>query len=171
VIKVEITPRYIGKKFIFIDTKNKHTSKGKIICDCGCTDFAVCYHGNIRKSILGVVQLRPNDDTDNAILVEAICINCGRHFHVFDNRMDGYCNVVDGAYMNKILDSLMLNDFKCRYCTNMAFTIEIKWEYPPIDEMDELGDSYFDAFTWIWIELQCSRCGNKFHQFIDYETC
>ncbi len=47
----------------------------------------------------------------------------------------------------------------------------IKYEYPDTQELMELEMSEIDnAFTWIWITLECSKCGTKYKNFVDCET-
>ena len=47
----------------------------------------------------------------------------------------------------------------------------IKYEYPDIQELQELGIKDTDnAFTWIWITLECNKCGTRYKNFVDFET-
>ena len=47
----------------------------------------------------------------------------------------------------------------------------IKYEYPDIQELEELEITEIDnAFTWIWITLECNNCGTRYKNFVDCET-
>ena len=59
----------------------------------------------------------------------------------------------------------------CLKCRNESFSVAIKYEYPDIQELQELEISDTDnAFTWIWITLECNNCGTRYKNFIDCET-
>ena len=43
--------------------------------------------------------------------------------------------------------------------------------YPDIQELAELEITELDnAFTWIWITLECNKCGTIYKNFVDFET-
>ena len=44
----------------------------------------------------------------------------------------------------------------------------MKYEYAALDEID--ADKIDNAFTWIWITLECNLCHTKYKNFISYET-
>ena len=47
----------------------------------------------------------------------------------------------------------------------------IKYEYPDYQELMGLGITEMDnAFTWIWITLECNQCGKRYNNFVDFET-
>ena len=59
----------------------------------------------------------------------------------------------------------------CKKCRNGVFSVGIKYEYPDIQELEELKITEIDnAFTWIWITLECKQCGTVYKNFVDCET-
>ena len=50
----------------------------------------------------------------------------------------------------------------------ISFSIKVKYEYAALDETDT--DKIDNAFTWIWITLECNLCHTKYKNFISYET-
>lgn len=62
--------------------------------------------------------------------------------------------------------------FECRKCKNNDFKVKIKYEYIDINELDELRRKGKDNdFSYIWISLECNKCGKKYKNFVDLETC
>lgn len=65
----------------------------------------------------------------------------------------------------------ILKSINCKKCQDDNFSISIKYEYPNVQELENLGITEIDnAFTWIWVTLECNKCGTKYKNFIDYET-
>ena len=51
------------------------------------------------------------------------------------------------------------------------FSVGIKYEYPDTQELEELEIPEIDnVFTWIWITLECNKCGTRYKDFVDCET-
>ena len=73
--------------------------------------------------------------------------------------------------MNKKNICVSTGTIDCLKCQNKSFSVAIKYEYPDVKELQELGISDIDnAFTWIWITLECNNCGTRYKNFVDYET-
>lgn len=61
--------------------------------------------------------------------------------------------------------------FGCKKCTDNNFSVEVKYEYPDYQELMDLGITEIDnAFTWIWITLECNQCGKRYNNLVDFET-
>lgn len=56
----------------------------------------------------------------------------------------------------------------CNRCGGDAFSAAIRYEYSN-DEALEIAEPE-NAFTWIWVALECRGCGMKYRNFIDFET-
>ena len=56
----------------------------------------------------------------------------------------------------------------CNRCGGDAFSVAIRYEYSN-DEALEIAEPE-NAFTWIWVALECRGCGMKYRNFIDFET-
>lgn len=56
----------------------------------------------------------------------------------------------------------------CNRCGGDAFSVAIRYEYSN-DGALEIAEPE-NAFTWIWVALECCGCGMKYRNFIDFET-
>lgn len=98
--------------------------------------------------------------------MEVRCRRCGKVVSVFDSSCDGYEQCGDALYRY-----IKTKPIDCRKCRNGGFSVAVKYEYPNIQELEELGISEIDnSFTWIWIMLGCNKCGTRYKNFVDCET-
>lgn len=136
--------------------------EGTLIC-CNAHDFDVFVVGETKHSMFSKMRLFPDNDR---MVIEVRCKKCGKIISVFDSSCDGYeqCGKDQYAYAStKPID--------CKKCGNGGFSVGIKYEYPDIQEMEELEIAEMDnAFTWIWITLECNHCGTKYKNFVDFEA-
>lgn len=136
--------------------------EGKLMC-CNSHHFEVHAVGKIKQSIFSKMYLLPED---NKMILETRCKKCGKVFSVFDNNSDGYekCEINQSVHNT-------VKPISCKKCQINDYSVAIKYEYPDIQELDNIGIVEPDnAFTWIWITLECNKCGNRYRNFIDYET-
>jgi WD40 repeat protein len=140
--------------------------KGTLSC-CGQYDFNIQYFGELELVWIGRSVIFTKDGT---VILTASCNNCGREIQVFNSDTDGY----DGSTnsVNRCNKSLPeLSDFLCPTCSNALFSIEITFEYQSKDELEEDGvQEYENAFSSVWISLNCSSCKRKAKNIIDMET-
>ena len=136
--------------------------EGILTC-CNADDFEVFIVGEIKHSLFSKMCLYPDDDK---IIIDVRCRKCGRVISVFDSSCDGYAQCRKDQYRyvpTKLID--------CKKCQNGGFSVGIKYEYPDIQELKELEITEIDnAFTWIWITLECNNCGTRYKNFVDCET-
>ena len=136
--------------------------EGKLTC-CNSYSFEIHVVGDIKRVPFNGMYLYPKGDK---IAIEACCEDCGSNILVFDSDQDGYdrCNEIIERHFG-------LEQVKCKRCHNSFFSVEIRYEYPDFQELIDLGITEpDDAFTWIWISLECKTCGKKYKNFIDCET-
>ena len=136
--------------------------EGLLTC-CNDHDFEVFVAGEIKHSIFSNTYLFPGNDV---IVLEARCKKCGKMIPVFDSSCDGYehCGKKQHA-------QILAKPITCRKCRDDSFSVRIKYEYPDVNELKDLGIAELDnAFTWIWVTLECNKCGTKYKNFIDCET-
>lgn len=85
---------------------------------------------------------------------------------VFDSDSDGYDKCGEKQHTH-----IQMKPVKCKKCQNGGFSVGIKYEYPDAHELKKLEIPETDnAFTWIWITLECNECGIKYKNFVDCET-
>lgn len=136
--------------------------EGTLTC-CNSNDFEVFVVGEIKHSIFSKMCLFPENGNT---LIEVRCRKCGKIISLFDSNCDGYeqCGKRQHAHIQK-------KNICCRKCLNAGFSVGIKYEYPTIKELEELGITEIDnAFTWIWITLECNNCKTIYKNFVDCET-
>lgn len=136
--------------------------EGILTC-CNAHDFDVFVVGEIKHNIFLKMYLFQENDK---IAMKIRCRKCGKVIAIFDSSYDGYekCGKNQYTYM-------LTKPVDCKKCRNRVFSVDIKYEYPDIQELKELGIAEIDnAFTWIWITLECNKCGTKYKNFIDCET-
>ena len=143
------------------DGENNLT-KGILSC-CNDHDFEVLVFGRMKHSILSKMCLCPDNDK---VVIEVRCRKCGKDISVFDSSCDGYEQCGKDQYTH-----VPTKPIDCKNCKNGSFSVGIKYEYPDIQELKELEITEIDnAFTWIWITLECNNCGTRYKNFVDCET-
>lgn len=159
-------PKLIQPYFkITHQTKDRDNSiiEGVLTC-CNANDFEIFVVGKIKHGLFSKMLLYPEDDRT---VLEVRCKKCGKRISVFNSSFDGYGQC--GIKKKNICVSPQPID--CLKCRNESFSVAIKYEYPNIQELQELEISDTDnAFTWIWITLECNNCGSRYKNFIDCET-
>ena len=146
-------------------TKDRDNSiiEGVLTC-CNANDFEIFVVGKIKHGLFSKMFLYPEDDRT---VLEVRCKKCGKRISVFNSSFDGYGQC--GIMKKNICVSPQPID--CLKCRNESFSVAIKYEYPNIQELQELEISDTDnAFTWIWITLECNNCGTRYKNFVDCET-
>lgn len=158
-------PQKIRSYFITTYQANdnaKNMIEGILNC-CNTHEFEVYVIGEIRRNIFSKMYLSSNNEIT---LVEARCKKCRKVISVFDSSCDGYEK--GNASHSSLIKSIPVS---CKKCRNKYFSIIIKYEYPDIQELDELGITEIDnSFTWIWITLKCDNCGITYKNFVSFET-
>lgn len=136
--------------------------EGSLKC-CHSHEFEVQVAGKVKQSLLSKMHLFP--DSEKTVL-KVRCKKCGKVIPVFDSERDGY-----GQCDNNKFDCAATSSVVCKKCQHNDFSVFVKYEYPDLKELDELGIRQRDnAFTWIWVTLKCNQCGTKYNNFIDLET-
>lgn len=144
------------------NNRGNNLIEGRLSC-CNSHDFEVRAVGEIKTSVFSKMYLYPENDKT---AIEVCCRKCGKVITVFDSECDGY-----GRCGKKQHTHLMTKTVACRKCRSEDFSVGIEYEYPDIQELEELGISEIDnAFTWIWITLECNNCGTMYKRFVDCET-
>lgn len=136
--------------------------EGILTC-CNAHDFEVLVVGKIKHCLFSKMCLFPENDK---IVIEVRCRKCGKVISLFDTDCDGYdqCGKEQHVYIET-------KPIVCTKCLNEGFSVTIKYEYPNVQDLAELEISEIDnAFTWIWITLECNSCKARYKNFVDYET-
>ena len=146
-------------------TKDRDNSviEGTLTC-CKAHNFEIFVVGKIKHALFSKMFLSPENDKT---VLEVRCKKCGKIISVFNSSFDGYGQC--GMERENIYVSTQ--PINCLKCQNESFSVTIKYEYPDFQELQELEISDADnAFTWIWITLECNKCGTKYKNFVDCET-
>lgn len=163
---MKLIPKLIRPYFKLIrqsEDADNSLVEGKLTC-CTVHDFEIFIVGNIKRCLFSKRFLYSENDE---IVLEARCKRCDKIIPVFNSSIEGYRNL--GVTKKNICATPRHID--CEKCRNDSFSVTIKYEYPNIQELQEIEISDLDkAFTWIWITLECSKCGKKYKNFVDFET-
>lgn len=136
--------------------------EGDLTC-CNIQDFEIQIVGKVKYGLVHRMYLLPENDH---LELTAICKKCGKAISVFNSACDGYDH-----FDNNKSDQLMSKTLCCRQCGSERFSIQVKYEYPDEQELSEMETlNYDNAFTWIWTDLHCKKCGSRYTRFIDFET-
>ena len=136
--------------------------EGVLTC-CKSHDFEVFVAGEIKHSTFS--RMCPFSE-NNKITIEVRCRKCGQVISVFDSDSDGYDKCGEKQHSHMPMEPV-----KCRKCQNGGFSVGVKYEYPDSKELKELEIPEIDnAFTWIWITLECNKCKTRYKNFVDCET-
>ena len=163
---LELVPKKI-RPYFEITRQNKDGDNGIIegvLTCCNARDFKVFAVGEIKHRLFSRMFLYPEN---GKIVFEVRCKKCGKVISVINSRTDGYGQC--GKSFPDIDVSTQL--IECVKCRSENFSVMIKYEYPDVQELQELEVTDIEnAFTWIWITLKCNKCGTGYKNFIDCET-
>lgn len=147
---------------------------GKIVCTCGCNSFRINYYGELLRD--GGISV-DNYGNGYALVVKAICRDCGKEWLIFDLSKHGFDGLVceDGVPVPEE----SLKSYSCCDDSSYEIDIGIETEDPEqfIEEVvnEEFSDGkftaedYVDAFDWLVVHLKCSKCGKEFKDWINLE--
>lgn len=158
-----MVPQKVQQYFVITREKkdgDNNLVEGKLTC-CNAHDFKVLVGGTINCGIFSKLHLSLENDK---ILMKVQCQKCGKVITVFDNSSDGYSRCAPSSPMP-------IKPLRCKKCLGDIFSVDIRYEYPDIQELKELEIEEIDnAFTWIWSTLECNKCRTRYKNFLDYET-
>jgi len=136
--------------------------EGVFTC-CDSHDFDVFVIGKVKRNLFLKMYLTNHNEK---IAVEIRCRKCGKVISVFDSSCDGYGQCGKKQSTNEITKVV-----DCKKCQSTGYSVIVKYEYPDIQELKDLQITEIDnAFTWIWITLECNTCKTRYKKFVDYET-
>ena len=137
--------------------------EGVLTC-CNAHDFESLVVGKIKRNLFSKMLLCPENDKTT---FEVRCKKCGKVIPIFDSSLDGY-GQCGKKRKNTCVPTQLVDCVKCR---KESFSVTMKYEYPDVQELQELESNDIDnAFTWIWITIECNTCGARYKNFIDCET-
>ncbi len=158
-----MTPKRITPYLIGLSQRNdgeNSLTEGNLCC-CNAHEFEISFSGVLHHNIFSNIYIVPEH---NRLELVAQCKKCDNHIQVFDSSIGGYEKSISSIIEKKQL-------FSCKKCGNNNYSLRIKYEYPDIKELVELGlESPDNAYTWIWVSLKCNCCGTKYKNFIDYDA-
>ena len=138
--------------------------KGEMYC-CEQCGFCIMYVGDLKKNLLGQQFIIPKKET---LLITANCRICGKEIRVFDSHTDGYHRLWGNTVSPQVTD---LTSFSCSKCGGIFFSVELRLEYQPRDDLEADGIyEHEDSFSWIWISLTCAQCKKHYRDIVDMET-
>jgi len=106
-------PKGIVNCFEITNEKYGHNIlvRGRLSC-CGQYSFHIKYLGDLKANIFGHYSIFQKHD--DAVIMSAKCIICGKIIRVFNSYTDGYDNCVNKS--QPLTCSKQLIDFSCPAC-------------------------------------------------------
>jgi hypothetical protein len=138
---------------------------GKFLTDENCLGYFV--EPNI-------VDTRPPE----YFYITAKCKNCGKEILLFDSRYygyDGVCSHFENP--NKEYGTDGKAKIKKEHCADAGYKVYVTFSNTGKEDLfeNDMGDgtiteeNWKDAFDWIIVHLECSKCGRKV-KVLDLET-
>ena len=148
---------------------------GKILCSCGCEDFAMKYVGDTSEydteKVIKVIEIEEN----YYLIFKLECVKCKIVHLIFDNDFHGRNGFVCGE-LSKELERPQTQTWKCIKCDNTNHKVIVKInsagkeDFIEETEGDFDGNDWIEAFSWITISIECRSCNEKNKEWISYET-
>ena len=152
---------YFDTTYQKMDSEN--TQIEEILTCCSSHDFEISAVGEIKNSIFSKMYLLPEN---GKIALDARCKKCGKEIPAFDSDYNDYVCCEKKIHHG----STAAKPIKCKKCGDNNFSVGLRYEYPDIQELTNLGIVEADtAFTWVWVTLKSNRCGTRYKNFIDFE--
>lgn len=149
--------------------------KGIVRCTCACECFHIKVFADIAESFTQIREYKGG----YALVVAAVCKNCGKEYLIFDISKHGWDGFV--CHYGTSVPDHRLKSWHCPKCGNDSYKMKISIiSRGKKDFIEEAGindgetefreDDWVEAFEWITIGLICSRCGHRDKRWIDCET-
>ncbi len=171
------TPNHL--KTIFVpDEECKHNDilAGMLQCPCGCTEHRLMYPGQTHEYRGATRPCTAEVHGEFFFIVKAVCEECKAEHLVFDKHFHGWDGLMCHDERESQLPRPPLVPWECLSCHSLSHEILIRIALVPKDDFIEQSYGEFgeerwpDAFEWIWISIECCRCGLKTEDWVDYET-
>lgn len=149
---------------------------GDLLCRCGSKSFRMNYPGKTQEFKGKVHPCTIEIDGNFFFLIKAICTKCDMEYLLFDKHFHGWDGFLCHDKKEASLPRPVLVPWECLSCGNMGHKVTIEVSSLGKDDfMDatkgKFGeDKWQDAFEWIWISIECTKCGLKTENWVDYET-
>lgn len=137
-------------------------TEGRLLC-CGGDCFGISIWGKVKSGWLSHMYLT---EQNHRLVLQARCHYCGKAILLFDTSQDGYDSIP--AVLE---EAPPLHPLVCKKCGEGNFSVFLRYEYPPAEELAALNLSApSNRFTWIQATLRCNVCGAAYKKFLDLET-
>lgn len=147
---------------------------GQIVCECGCKAFGIRYFGeSYPPHCIGVNEY----DGKYALTVRAVCRECGKEWELFDFAKHGY----DGVFGGDIVSVPDKERIEAAAGDERDFEIGLSIEFDdeeqfveevvndPPEGMFFTPDDRVNIWSWVVINLKCSKSGKELKGFVDSE--
>lgn len=148
---------------------NDDNTEGEIICSCGCRNFKIEYFGERLNSENDDCPIIPVDEFNGkyALVVKAICENCGERWLLFDFAKHGYDGLIcgDGVSVDDSMLKAFANDQEDTFQIKMMIEVDSEEQFleeivnDPPENMTFTPDDRYDIWSWVVIELKGTKSG------------
>ncbi len=108
------------------------------------------------------------------LICSAKCTHCEKEILIFDISKHGYNALTTNTkYLNNYK---MQKKSSCRKCKNDIYKVHVKIDHMGKDDVLQEGsnviseENWVDAFDWITIDIECSKCGNISKSWVNLEV-
>jgi len=148
---------------------------GIVRCSCACECFHIKVYADIAEGFPQIGEYKGG----YALVVAAVCTDCGKEYPIFDISKHGWNGFV--CHDGTSVPDHKLKSWYCPKCGKDIYKMKISIisrgrqdfiEATGINdgETEFCEDDWVEAFEWITIGLICSRCGHSDKRWIDNET-
>ena len=153
------------KEFARMERAQGEVSQIALRCPCGGDGFGLQYDGIVQKRLLLGDVLAGSEANPLGVSVE--CPSCGRKAVLFDGMRHGYDAV--HAEDRPAEKRRPMKTYACRRCKGARFGVEMRFEYAGMEEIAE-NLPKDECFSWLWVDIECRKCGKRTRGFVDVET-
>lgn len=149
---------------------------GDIQCRCGSNEFSLMYPGRTQEYEGKKYPSTSEINGNSFFLVKAVCSKCRTEYLLFDKDFHGSDGFLCHDIKTVSLTRPPLIPWNCISCGSIKHKVEITICSPGKEVfMNETKGEYDeerwpDAFEWITISIECTKCGTKTERWVDYET-
>lgn len=162
------------EKILRVTESSETTVDGQIVCECGCCTFGIKYFGeSYPPHCIGLNEYGGK----YALIVRAVCRDCGKEWELFDFAKHGYDGFIceDGVSVpdEELIDAAASDERDFEVKIGIEFDDEEQFVEEVVDDPPE-GMSFapedrVNIWSWVVIDLKCAKSGKELKGFVDSE--
>lgn len=158
------------------ENNSEYEVSGIIRCRCNSESFHLLTFSEYEDGTIGLAGYGDKF----GLVVKATCAACHARYTLFDDSCHGYNGVIVRDDHTLTVPDHMLKPWDCAVCEESAYTINMTLQSMGREEfITELQiaegntgfapEDWLNAFDWIFITLNCHKCGHRHENWLDHE--